>query len=453
MKASYPLKITDQTKKTLYLPKTAVESDQINKVAFGTFSTDCTILQHHHNEVLISEDLFTELKLPHQGSTHLIFHEDTVYLGPLVGIFTAGFTDSLLRPIGERSLFFAKLLTIEKSVGTFAFVFGAHQINWEQGIINGYFFHKNGWKKADIPFPNVVYDRLPNRKTENHKTLQKIKQRLHEEYLIPWFNPGFFNKWEIHQLLQHDKSISNYLPETHINPSIERIEIMLSKYQHVYLKPANGSLGLGVYQLIYSREEEVYYCRYNDEQFENRLQKFSSLESLINYIFRKKRLKDYIVQQGISLLRIDHKTIDFRVHTNKDSDGRWKVSVIAGKIAGRGSVTTHLNNGGMVKTVDEIFLTKEESTKVLDQLKQASLLLSTAIDQNVKGNIGEIGFDLGIDKNNHVWLFEANSKPGRSIFSHPKLKHDDLLSRKLSMDYAVHLTEKTIKKPEDLLQS
>ncbi len=452
MNKAYPLKKSEKGKNTLFLPKSLTTSQSLMKVAFGTLSLDCEIQTSATDEVLVSEDLYNTLLIPNEGPTHIIFHEDTVYLGPLIGIFTAGFTDSGLRPIGERSLFFAKLLAVEKSVGVFTFVFGAHQINWDQGTITGYFYRKNGWEKVEVPFPNVVYDRLPNRRTENHRALKKVKQRLHEEYLIPWFNPGFFNKWDVHQLLIKEKSVAHYLPETYINPTFERIELMLSTYQHVYLKPANGSLGLGVYQIIYSKEEGAYYCRYNDDTNANRLQKFSSLESCINYLFRNKKLKDYIVQQGISLQRSDHKTIDFRVHTNKDANGKWKVSVIAGKIAGRGSVTTHLNNGGVVKTVDEIFPDKKECFKAIESLNQAALRLSHAIDVHIKGSIGEIGFDLGIDKNNKVWLFEANSKPGRSIFSHPKLRENDLHSRQLSLLYALYLTEKTIKQPEEILQ-
>ncbi|MBE4906777.1 YheC/YheD family protein [Bacillus luteolus] len=452
MNKAYPLIKSEKGKNTLFLPKSLTTSQSLTKVAFGTLSLDCEIQTSSTDEVLVSEDLYNALLIPNEGPTHIIFHEDTVFLGPLIGIFTAGFTDSGLRPIGERSLFFAKLLAVEKSVGVFTFVFGAHQINWDQGTITGYFYRKNGWEKVEVPFPNVVYDRLPNRRTENHRALKKVKQRLHEEYLIPWFNPGFFNKWEIHQLLIKEKSVAHYLPETYINPTFERIELMLSTYQHVYLKPANGSLGLGVYQIIYSKEEGAYYCRYNDDKNANRLQKFSSLESCINYLFRNKKLKDYIVQQGISLQRSDHKTIDFRVHTNKDANGKWKVSVIAGKIAGRGSVTTHLNNGGVVKTVDEIFPDKKECFKAIESLNQAALRLSHAIDFHIKGSIGEIGFDLGIDKDNKIWLFEANSKPGRSIFSHPKLRENDLHSRQLSLLYALFLTEKTIKQPEEILQ-
>ncbi|MGZ4162161.1 MAG: YheC/YheD family protein, partial [Neobacillus sp.] len=102
-----------------------------------------------------------------------------------------------------------------------------------------------------------------------------------------------------------------------------------------------------------------------------------------------------------------------------------------------------------IKTLEEIF-PKELSVLYTEKLTTAALLLSKALERNIEGIIGEIGFDLGIDKNGDVWLFEANSKPGRSIFSHPELKDFDLLTRKLSIAFAVFLTEQSLLHPEEL---
>src|SRR5690606_22878676 len=113
--------------------------------------------------------------------------------------------------------------------------------------------------------------------------------------------------------------------------------------------------------------------------------------------------QDYIVQQGIHLIRTDHKAVDFRVHTNKDADGIWKVSVLAAKISGRGSVTTHINNGGVVRTIEEIFPDPEDCQQKKEALEKAALLLSEVIDSTQQGNLGELGFDLGIDKDGKVW--------------------------------------------------
>jgi hypothetical protein len=70
----------------------------------------------------------------------------------------------------------------------------------------------------------------------------------------------------------------------------------------------------------------------------------------------------------------------------------------------------------------------------------------------MEGIIAEIGFDLGIDRHGDVWFFEANSKPGRSIFSHPELRDFDHLTCKLSLAFAVFLTEQTILHPEEVLK-
>ncbi|MFT4417071.1 YheC/YheD family protein [Fredinandcohnia humi] len=452
MRTPLPLSIIKNETGKIYIPANFELKTTIKTVCFGTSSIECEAVQIDKQEIKVSEDIFDSLHIPYVSKTQLFVHEDTLFVGPLVGIFTAGFSESTIRPIGERTLFFAKLLAAEKAVGAYVFVFGAKHIDWEKGTINGLFHHVNGWETIEVPFPNVIYDRLPNRKTERHKALQRVKHRLHNEYLIPWFNYGFFNKWEVHQQLEGDHRVSSYLPETHKNPSFTLIEQMLTKYQHVYLKPANGSLGLGIYQVLYDREKEDYFCRYRDENNQNRLQRFPSVEALINTHFRKRRLEDYIVQQGIHLIRVDHKTVDFRVHTNKDENGKWQVSVLAGKISGRGSVTTHLNNGGVVRTLDEIFPDTDEHNKITSSLESVALLLSEVIDSRQKGHIGEIGFDIGIDKHGKVWLFEANSKPGRSIFSHPKLRKFDKLSSQLPLQYAIYLTEATIKAPEEIFK-
>ncbi|KAA0547503.1 YheC/YheD family protein [Bacillus sp. BGMRC 2118] len=418
-------------------------------IGFGTMQLQCRMKTHsEHSDVLyMSSDMISKLHLPLHRTLHYFIHEDILHIGPLVGIFTAGFTDSLLRPIGERSLFFAKLLSAEKSVGVCAFVFGAHLINWDDGTVSGYFYNeKEGWTKRNIPLPNVIYDRLPNRRTENHNGIKSIKQRLQTEYLIPWYNPGFFSKWDLYQQLIHDNDLKKHLPETLYQPSFKDIEQMVEKHKHVYIKPANGSLGLGIYQVVMS-EQGSYYCRYKDGE-DNRLQKFTSLKKLIAYLFRHKDMNHYLVQQGIDLIRFENRAVDFRIHTNRDEKGTWKMTALAAKIAGRGSVTTHLNNGGMIKTLEELFPDSKKYEELYTSLENITLQFSHAICEKTNGCIGEIGFDIGLDREGHIWLFEANSKPGRSIFSHPKLRMQDRLTRELSMAFAIYLTRLGLERQE-----
>lgn len=140
------------------------------------------------------------------------------------------------------------------------------------------------------------------------------------------------------------------------------------------------------------------------------------------------------------------------MHTNKNKDGQWEMTAMAAKIAGTGSVTTHLNNGGTVKAIEELTNTDLHCEEISNKLSKASLQISKAMEKQMEGYIGEIGFDLGLDRKGRVWLFEANAKPGRSIFKHPSLKKFDLETRRKSLEYAVFLMDQSIKNLEDIYQ-
>jgi hypothetical protein len=456
VKKHYTIEVSKHLDKgTVYFPAHLSNKQSFTRISFGTFSIEAKCIPHRDrkNTLVLSPDLAKAIHFPSIDiPLHLFFVESTIHIGPLIGIITSGFTPFAMRPLGERSTFFAKLLSVKKFVGALPFIFGEKHINWEDGTIEGYIYHKNGWESIILPFPNVIYDRLPNRRSEKKAALRKVKDRLQSEYLIPWYNPGFFNKLDVFERLESVDEVASLLPETHPFTSFSMIERMLSSYGHVYVKPMNGSLGHGIFQIVYNREQDLYYCRFRENDEKNRLRKFRSLESLMKHTFPNKNLNHLLIQQGIDLIRFERNPVDFRVHTNKDENGVWNVTAVAAKVAGPGSVTTHVKSGGSIKTIEEVIDTKEDQEFLLKKLTEASLLLSQVLDTQMEGIIGEIGFDLGVDREGRVWLFEANSKPGRSIFKHPDLKEFDLLTRKLSLAFGVFLSEQAIKQPGEVFK-
>ncbi|CAH0344357.1 YheC/YheD family protein [Bacillus sp. CECT 9360] len=447
MKKTYRVEIAELKGDSFYYPSKLGSLGHMKKIWYGHRSISASVKENPSGEqtAIISKSLaeslsFHENKLP----LHLFIYKDSIHIGPLVGIFTSGITSILHKPVGERSGFFSRLLSLNKATSCIPFLFGEHQIDWESETIRGYVYRGNHWEVRDFPFPNVIYDRLPNRKTENSTGPKEVKRKFQEEYEIPWYNPGFFNKWDIHERLTEDEDAIPYLPETYPFQSLSAIETLLSKFRQVYIKPIHGSLGLGIHQILYDKNEHIYYCRYKDEKKINKLTKFPSLEAMFHHIFRKKKLHNLIIQQGIPLIRTNKRPIDFRVHTNKNHNGEWQVTAIAAKIAGEGSVTTHVKSGGSVKTLDELFEDKNLALIMQQKLSTAALTLSNSIEKTMDGVIAEIGFDLGVDKQGRVWMFEANSKPGRSIFSHPKLREFEILTRQLCLEYAAFLTEQSI---------
>ncbi|MBM7702703.1 YheC/YheD family protein [Metabacillus iocasae] len=443
----YQLSLVDESSHIVYVPKD-YDCTNLTTIAFGTLSLQCEIKTNASlkREISLSTSLFEQLSLPFCQTIYMFQADDTLHIGPLIGILSAGFTGSLLRPIGKRSLPFAKLLSTAKATGGYPFVFGLHHINWDRGRINGYFYTSDGWEQHEVPFPNVVYNRLPNRRTENLDMFQLVKEKLCSQYLIPFFNPDFFDKWTIDQVMKKSDKTAKLLPETYANPDAALIESMLVKHKAIYLKPKDGSLGNGVYEVTLT-DNHTYLTRYKDLSLNRNVTKeLHSLDELLTLV-EEHNLNSYLVQQRISLVKKQGRKVDFRVHTNKNEHGQWVMTVIAAKLAGKDSITTHVNNGGIIKTLEEIYIEKSECTKMKNMLEEAAIAASKQIEQHIGGLVGEIGFDFGLDENQHLWMFEANSKPGRSIFSHPKLYEQDQLTRKLFLFYATYLAERSICKP------
>ena len=186
---------------------------------------------------------------------HLFENNGCLLIGPVVGIFTAGFTPAKNAPLGNRSLYFSKLLSFYKLTGVFPIVFGVRDINWKNGLVSGYFYHREQWIRLNVPLPNVIYNRLPNRAVENLPIIQELKEKLSSEYVIPWFNPGFFNKIEIYKKLEKAEQIIKYLPET--KPFHDGTELgeMLKRHGFLFIKPNEGSLGTGIYSV---RQKKIF---------------------------------------------------------------------------------------------------------------------------------------------------------------------------------------------------
>lgn len=452
-----PLKKTYLSSGKLLLPQTyfeRLEHNQSfpNQVTFGSKVIDIQIVPHEKMTCELSENVWNALSIPFEANIHLFIKDDTLHIGPLIGIFTAGFTSNMQRPVSDRTLMFAQYLTATEKMGGYFFLFGSHVIDWDAGMITGYFYTKNGWQKFDVPFPHVVYNRIPNRKAEQLPILQKIKENMQNRYFIPWFNSGFFNKWMVYEKLRKDDRVNQYLPETIINPSIEKIEAMLDQYKHVYVKPANGSLGIGIHHIIKREKDGMYYCRFQDEHEKKiMIKRYPTVQQLVDAHVPSSERSNLVFQQGVSLMKINNRSLDFRIHANKDIHGQWKISALAAKVSAYNQLTTHIANGGSVKPIDELISENHLFEPYIEKLKQITLSLSRALEEKLEGFHGEFGFDMGVDRNGNIWMFEVNSKPGRAIFIHPKLKKADIETRKLPFEFGTYLTETIIAKPETVL--
>ncbi|RCW42690.1 YheC/YheD family protein [Paenibacillus prosopidis] len=412
------------------------------KLGNEVITTEIKQLKRPGNHLYLSAGVRQSIKVPKSGSVYVLnTGNNEVKLGPLVGILSDSGIRSESNPFGGRTEFIKQIIRSGEHKG-YLFGFTPHDINWHQETINGYFLNpQGGWYRKIIPLPDVVYNRLPNRQAETSGSINALRERF-VRHKIPFFNWSFFNKADVYKLLDNDPEALSHLPESVSGPNADNIKELLEKHQFLYLKPTAGSLGAGIYRLTY-HPKRGYFARYR-KGGQNVLLRFTNFQSLMRMLQAKhgSNLNHYVIQQGIRLVEIDSCPLDFRFHMHKNGKNEWVPAGIGAKKAGRGSVTTHVKNGGQLMTPEQALSRTfgDQAEAVLDKAKEAAVKISEAIERNYPHRLGELGLDIGIDKDGEVWMFEANAKPGRSIYKHPALRSEGRASVSYIIEHCMYLS-------------
>ena len=440
------VRFTKRPDRAIYMTRSLMKQLHLNgthpvKLSLGSYMTQTPVklIKQKGQQLYLPASIRHSIKLPKAGTLLISSDSDSreVRIGPLIGILTTALHGSM--PFGSRTSFFKEVIRVGDNRAYF-FVFTPRDVNWQEDTVNGYFLEPTGlWTRKIVPLPDAIYNRLPSRKLEKSLTMQYFKERLLRKN-IPIFNWSFFDKGDVYQLLKGDE-VEKYVPESYMSPNAKLIKDMMEKHRFVYLKPNSGSLGNGIYRLTY-HSGRGYFARFrhNGKNILLRFHKFEGLMSLLRT--QLGGMRNYVVQQGIRLIDLDNLPIDFRFHLNKNGKNQWIVSGIGAKKAGRGSVTTHVKNGGVILTPEEvlekIYGTRAET--ILSNLKAAATKLAEGIERNYAYRLGELGLDIGLDTNESIWMFEANAKPGRSIFKHPLLKEQGTEALQTMLEYCLFLS-------------
>jgi hypothetical protein len=441
------IRFTNKPEKVIYASATLLKllklkskKKVIIRLGQQSVSTSIKMIKGIGRNLILPTSVRAHLRPPRDGICYIQSDENNeLRIGPLMGVLSST-SPSSLKPFGSRTGLIRQILQQGKN-RAFFFAFGPRDINWQTETVTGYFLGASGgFVRRRVSLPDVVYNRTPSRRVEKTAEMEQFKERFVRRQ-IPIFNWSFFEKWDVYRLLEDDPA-SKFVPESYYNPSGFRIKELLEKHQFVYLKPTGGSLGIGIYRLTY-HPKKGYYCRYRFNGH-NVLLRFDRFSHLLKRLNHGGRMRNYVVQQGIRLVELERCPIDFRFHMNKNGNNEWVVSGIGAKKSGRGSVTTHIKNGGKLMTpevaLNRIYNSTSKAEEILTKAKQASIQLAEAIERNHPHRLGELGFDIGIDQKDHIWMFEANSKPGRSIFHHPSLKSEGVATLRHIFDYSVYLS-------------
>jgi hypothetical protein len=396
-----------------------IPAQQHLALQFGSFSHSVTIVPvPRYAGMRISQTLArrmgifsgTPLRIKYQTTTR------TLALGPLIGVLIS--RDNPLqpeKPFGDITMFCRELTDACRSQGAYVYFFTPSAIGSSLSTVEGWVYAK-GWQRMALPAPDVVNNRLTSRKLENDPLVQKFIKEIKHRYSAHVFNEKFLDKSEVFDALKKDVTLQKYLPESHSLQNFTMLKSMCSRYSAVFLKPVRGSLGKGIIRLsrIGSENWQASYATVSG----TKRQTFTSLVKLFSSISGKMKTVRYLIQQGLQLIEIGGRPVDYRALTQKNASGKWAITSIVSRTAGTNQFVSNIARGGTLSTVRESVaksnLPVQFRGDASSRLQRAALDIAHGVDTHIPAHFGELGIDLALDTSGRVWLLEVNSKPSKN---------------------------------------
>lgn len=294
---------------------------------------------------------------------------------------------------------------VAKAEGVEFFYFTPKKVNFDNRTINGQVLEDGQWHERVMPFPDVIYNAGSPEKLAVSK---KIIERLKKE--IPFTTHSIGNKWNVMERLKEAKEFDQYIIPTEIVKNTDVFHSYIAHHKKIVFKPIDGRKGKGIYFII--KIGDHFEVRQNSE---NRMYSKQQLNALIHELLET---GTFIMQPYIQSKMKSGQVYDFRLHVQKNGEGKWVVTTVYPRIAPHGSIIPNINNGGYTNYLDP-FLEQEfqeEAFNIRRMLEHFSLSLARHLDDIQMTKFGEvideIGIDVGLDAQQKIWIYEVNWRPG-----------------------------------------
>ncbi|WP_379135874.1 YheC/YheD family protein [Paenibacillus sp. sgz500958] len=390
------------------------------QLAFGSFRQEITITPVPKSDSLrVSEGLArrTGWKFLHTLNVSYSPSSRTLRLGPLIGVLVSrDHSDNPDKVFGPITMFCRELTNACRAQGAYVYFFTPEALESRSGSTIQGWVYEGGWRKLNLPIADVINNRLTSRKTENKPSVQHFLADVKSRYGTHFFNEKFLDKTEVFDALRQDSSLQRYLPESHLLSGYDQFKRMCNHYPVIFLKPIRGSLGKGILRI--SREEGGGYRLMSTTPLGTRKQSYPSLPKLFQSIAPKMKSTRFQIQQGLPLMELGKRPVDFRALVQKNNTGKWGVTSIVARTAGNNHFVSNLAKGGTLSPVKEAISKSNLPSGAKDSahtgLPKAALAIARGIETHIPAHFGELGIDLALDQSGKIWLLEVNSKPSKN---------------------------------------
>ncbi|WP_310832447.1 YheC/YheD family endospore coat-associated protein [Paenibacillus pedocola] len=336
---------------------------------------------------------------------------------PVLGILTLYLNEA--KQLEERSVY-RRMIIEGKKIGLDVFVFTPADVNAGKEQIHAMVYDpaSGKWSRKWRSFPNMIYDRCRIQRSSRFEQLLRFRSRYNH---LTFLNRPLRNKWTIHQTFSQKSRFRQHMPETLFYQSSADLQRMLKISPVVYVKPINGTGGRGILRIERLKEGKSLYDiqgrRQNRQIISPRKVTLPRLESIVRQWCLGGR---FLVQQGIPLRLPGGRFHDYRMLVQKNGQGEWELTGMAGRVGAARSVTSNLHGGGHAVRA-EILLkewlgSEEKATKAMKTAEKLGIEAASFLEESF-GALCELALDLAIDRQGRIFVLEVNPKPAREVFA------------------------------------
>ncbi|MFD2116544.1 YheC/YheD family protein [Paenibacillus yanchengensis] len=330
--------------------------------------------------------------------------------------------------LGNRSNFI-DIIRTGNSMGFIVYVLTIKKLLLNRTHLQGYvYLEETGkWQQELLPFPDVIYNRIPQREHERLPLVRAKLKACRRHPKLSMFNPNYFNKWHLFKWLRESRKTLRHIPATRRLNSVDNLKLMLAEHDHLYLKPVSGKAGQGIMTVTYIAKKSLPYRLQIQQNKRSSTYHCSTLAKLWIRIQQQRTKEPYIVQQAIKLAAYHDRKYDLRALVQKNRHGHWELSGLGARVAGAYSITTHVPRGGKIEEPEKLLrftFNEQRSGEILNNARNITTVIARQIEKGSKQTLGEMSMDLGVDTDGKLWVFEANAKPMK--FDEPHIRQKSL---------------------------
>jgi glutathione synthase/RimK-type ligase-like ATP-grasp enzyme len=374
-------------------------------VAFGTQKNFVDIVikkDINENEVMISNGVIENLHLPLYPVFEIKVDGNEIGFGPCIGILASQKDEE----ITKRRLKEMTMNTLDyKRIHGAIIVFALDKVDKVKQLIEGYCYNpqENSWEKGIFPYPKAIYRRAELKAEWQNHFLSVLGDTV--------FSNHSFDKWEMHKWFSSEPDIVPHLPATITYKSKQDVVDMLKRFRVIYIKPISGMKGFGVVRVSMERGKIIFRYRENDENIEVTADGENELQKVVEKLFEP---KEYIIQQGLDLMKYDGGIVDFRCVMQKNEACMWICNGMIARIGAKESVVSNISSGGAALPALEL-ITEALAVSETDafEIKESLISLCVKICRTIDEygfNFGSLGLDVGVDKDKNIWIIEVNNR-------------------------------------------